>query len=356
MNFRGVGQPLPGLVPSICPTVQQSGEEQLSIVKGVISVIEANAMKSKMLQDTSEDPDQIQMIAVERIIERVSVVPSSSCGAMCRSYIFVVQRAYIAWEKAPKARSLSEDKAAETFREKARCVKKALRLYDLLLSERKETLCGLIAGLMEVSDNLNKVHKGVKIAGITGGAAGAAGVAAAVGGILLAPLTLGASLAVTAVGVGVAAAGGVTGASAAITNKVNTSIDRRKVEKILQDYTAEIEDIENCVTFISSGMEYLNSYNMSEFHRVDQESVKMAKVAKKADRITSAMSATSKSSGLIQGFALGMDIHFTKDDNQKLKKGSETKFAKQVREVAKSMATSLDKLVKVKSELKSDDV
>ncbi len=43
---------------------------------------------------------------------------------------------------------------------------------------------------------------------------------AAAAGVILSPFTLGASLALTAVGVGVATAGGITGASAAIANKV----------------------------------------------------------------------------------------------------------------------------------------
>lgn len=67
---------------------------------------------------------------------------------------------------------------------------------------------------------LFQVSKGTKIAGITGGATTVAGGVAAAAGVILSPFTLGASLALTAVGVGVAAAGGVTGASAAIANKV----------------------------------------------------------------------------------------------------------------------------------------
>lgn len=124
-------------------------------------------------------------------------------------------------------------------------------MFDYLLAERGANLQGHVIELQEVADGIDKVHKGVKIAGITGGAAGALGVAAAVGGVILAPVTMGASLAVTAVGVGVAAAGGVTGASAAITNKVHTNMDRKKVETILKEHSIQIEEIERCVKFIS---------------------------------------------------------------------------------------------------------
>ena len=67
----------------------------------------------------------------------------------------------------------------------------------------------------------SQVSKGTKIAGITGGATSAVGGIAAVAGVVLSPFTFGASLALTAIGVGVATAGGVTGASAAIAHKVS---------------------------------------------------------------------------------------------------------------------------------------
>lgn len=68
------------------------------------------------------------------------------------------------------------------------------------------------------------MSKGTKIAGITGGATSIAGGVAAAAGVILSPFTMGASLALTAVGVGVAAAGGITGASAAIAHKVELTL------------------------------------------------------------------------------------------------------------------------------------
>ncbi len=46
------------------------------------------------------------------------------------------------------------------------------------------------AELQEVAGVVDKTHKGVRIAGITGGATGAVGGVAAVAGILLSPVTL----------------------------------------------------------------------------------------------------------------------------------------------------------------------
>ncbi|KAG7326879.1 hypothetical protein KOW79_010280 [Hemibagrus wyckioides] len=240
------------------------------------------------------------------------------------------------------------------FTQKAKNLKNAVKVYDYLLTEHGANLQGHILHLDEVATSIDKVHKGVKIAGITGGAAGAVGVAAAVGGIILAPLTAGASLAVTAVGVGVAAAGGVTGASAAITNKVHTNMDRKKVETILQEHCTHIEEIEKCVKVIGTNIEGLKKYNLSTLKGVDWTAVKMARMAHKLGDSVGAIGAVSKSSGMIQGFSLGMDMYFNKEDSKQLKKGSETKFAKQIRKISKNMQTSLDELMAFKTAMDSE--
>ncbi|KAJ4918090.1 hypothetical protein JOQ06_000185 [Pogonophryne albipinna] len=97
---------------------------------------------------------------------------------------------------------------------------KAIQRFNILVSEHGVTLKKLTQELLCIADNLDKVSKGTKIAGITCGATSAVGGVAAVAGVALAPFTLGASLLLTAAGAGVMAAGGITGASAAIAHKV----------------------------------------------------------------------------------------------------------------------------------------
>ncbi|XP_017337988.1 apolipoprotein L1 isoform X1 [Ictalurus punctatus] len=245
---------------------------------------------------------------------------------------------------------------AKAFTQKAENLKRALWVFDYLLAERGANLQGHIIELQEVADGIDKVHKGVKIAGITGGAAGALGVAAAVGGVILAPVTMGASLAVTVVGVGVAAAGGVTGASAAITNKVHTNMDRKKVETILKEHSIQIEEIERCVKFIGTHIVSLKKYDLSTLKGVDWNSLKMARMAHNFGDSVGAIGEVSKSSGMIEGLTLGLDMYFSKEDSKELKKGSETKFAKQIRKVAKQMQASLDELMKFKTMVASEDM
>ena len=61
-----------------------------------------------------------------------------------------------------------------------------------------------------------------------------------------------------------------------------------------------------------------------------------------------AMDASSKASGMLNGFSLGMDLFYSNKDRQKLKKGLESKFAAKIRQVAGQLQYGLNELVKVK--------
>ncbi|XP_070781809.1 apolipoprotein L6-like [Enoplosus armatus] len=229
---------------------------------------------------------------------------------------------------------------------------KAILRYILLLSEHGGTLKQHIDELLCIADNLDMVSKRTKIAGITGGATTVAGGVAAAAGVILSPFTLGASLALTAVGVGVATAGGVTGASAAIANKVNVSQDKKKIEKTFQEYDCLMEDIQACLKFINEGMEQLKQHDLSVLSDARMDSVRVARMVQLAatgGASARAIEANSKASGLIEGFALGMDMYFTQGkDGQKLKKGFESKFAKKIRKLAEDLNKALDELMQVK--------
>lgn len=213
-----------------------------------------------------------------------------------------------------------------------------------------------IAELQEVADGVDKTHKGVRIAGITGGATGAVGGAAAVAGILLSPVTLGASLAITVVGVGVAAAGGVTGASAAITNKVKKNQVRKKVETILKECQSEMEEVEGYLESISTEMGKLREYDLLTLERVNVKSAKIVRLVAIAGGTSTALSVMSRSSGVVHGFAVGMDLYFTGQDSEKLKKESKTRFAQQIREVAEQIQTGLTELMNMREKLLSEQI
>lgn len=126
----------------------------------------------------------------------------------------------------------------------------AAKLFVHLLNQREASLQQRIHELLALADAADSFHKKTVTASVGGGVASVAGSITTITGLVLAPFTFGTSLIVTAVGIGVATAGGVTSASANITDTVHSNTDRKKVEKMIQDYQHEIQDIKECLDFL----------------------------------------------------------------------------------------------------------
>ncbi len=126
----------------------------------------------------------------------------------------------------------------------------AAKLFVHLLSQREPSLQQRIRELLALADAADSFHKKTVTASVGGGVASVAGSITTITGLVLAPFTFGTSLIVTAVGIGVATAGGVTSASANITDTVHSNTDRKKVEKMIQDYQQEMKDIKECLDFL----------------------------------------------------------------------------------------------------------
>ncbi|XP_030635279.1 serine/threonine-protein kinase Nek11-like [Chanos chanos] len=111
--------------------------------------------------------------------------------------------------------------------------------------------------LRALADGLEKVHYGATVGSLTGGVIGAAGGITSIVGLILAPFTLGASLIVTGVGVGVAVAGGATAGISNITNMVNQSTDRKNIRNIILEFQEKMNSVVICLQHITEGMEEL---------------------------------------------------------------------------------------------------
>ncbi|XP_023814708.1 apolipoprotein L3-like isoform X2 [Oryzias latipes] len=225
-----------------------------------------------------------------------------------------------------------------------------IQKYNDMMSEHGNSLKEAIDELHSIAANINKVSKGTKIAGITGGATTALGGVAAAAGVILSPFTLGSSLALTAIGVGVAAAGGVTGASAAIANKANLSSDKKKIQVTLQDFEERYEKILPCLKFINEGMDQLKLYGQSTLSEVKTDSENASKVLRMYTSYTNVMAAgrCTKVSGTIRGFALGMEFYFNQEkDGQKLKKDLRSKFAKKIDKLADDLGEGFNELTEI---------
>ncbi|KAL2086975.1 hypothetical protein ACEWY4_018034 [Coilia grayii] len=237
-----------------------------------------------------------------------------------------------------------QEQNKQTLVSEAQRVRLALHLFECLLFHRVKVFNNHITQLYGLGDKLDKTNKKAKVAGITGGSVAAAT------GIVLAPFTMGLSLAATAIGVGVAV-GGAKGGSSAITDKLYSSQERKKVEEILQDHRAQRQDVDGCLRFINTGVERLRRFEPSVLRDVDEEVVKMARVAQILGSGSGDLRPTALSSNALNALATSMDIYF--EDQKQQKKGSETKLARKIRELARQMKCGVDELLHSRNRIRT---
>ncbi|XP_057189632.1 uncharacterized protein apold1a isoform X2 [Triplophysa rosa] len=254
----------------------------------------------------------------------------------------------------------------------------AARLFVSLFNQRGASLQRRVVELLALADSADSFHKKTVSAAIGGGVASVAGGIATITGLILAPFTFGTSTIVTAVGISVATAGSITSATANITDAVQSKMDRKKVEKMIQDYQNEIGDIKDCLEFMQEGINTLQEWNFKEYfeslansnlqrnikHVVKEGgragkalmintekligTVKVLGVAGGAAKAAKAISVTT---GVVSALFLALDVFFLAKDSNELRKGAKTKFASKIREVCRELQHGLLELNKVKNQL-----
>ncbi|XP_022059190.2 apolipoprotein L1 isoform X2 [Acanthochromis polyacanthus] len=285
------------------------------------------------------------------------------------------------WEDMPQDDDMTEKEEAKAFAVTAEKVQKGIRVFNKLFSERAESLWQHVIDLNSIADGLDKFNKKTKIAQITGGSTSAIGGVATIAGLALAPVTMGTSLIVTAVGLGVATAGGLTSAGAGISNQVNNSMDRKKVEKIVEDYQEKMLDLNKCLKFIKQGIENLRKFDLikmkkhaynrdfpvlnSNFYEDGamagkailinaNEIMRVVQIANVAGSTAArAVQIASMATGVLTGLFVGMDIYFVAKDSKELKKGAKSEFAGKIRDVATQLHDGLVELNSIREELQA---
>ncbi len=109
--------------------------------------------------------------------------------------------------------------------------------------------------LEELADGLERVHFNTTVSSLTGGVIGLAGGITSIVGLILTPFTLGASLIVTGVGIGVAVAGGVTAGVSNITKMVNQRSNRQKIKMLITELQEKITSTSCCIQNIQTAVE-----------------------------------------------------------------------------------------------------
>ncbi|KAL1280687.1 hypothetical protein QQF64_015287 [Cirrhinus molitorella] len=279
------------------------------------------------------------------------------------------------WNETANFQKDDEELAVEAAADR---VFMAARLFVSLFNQRGASLQRHILELLALADTADSFHKKTVSAAVGGGVASVAGGIATITGLILAPFTFGTSTIVTAVGISVATAGSITSATANITDAVQSKMDRKKVEKMIQGYQDEISDIRDCLEFMQEGMNTLQEWDfkgysesvvntslsrnikhvMKEGGRAGKalminterliSTVKVLGVAGGAAKAAKAISITT---GVMSTLFLALDVFFLAKESNELRKGAKTKFASKLREVCKELQHGLLELNKVKTQL-----
>lgn len=265
-----------------------------------------------------------------------------------------------------------EDSLETDIREALYLTLKNMNVFLKLLETHGPSFEATIAELRRIADGLDHFHHGATIASITGGAVSAAGGITTVVGLILAPFTFGASLIVTGVGLGVAAAGGVTSATATISDTVNERVERGKVNTLIHQYETNMNEIEACLKTIHCQLERLN--NHPDFSRVTSrefeavaltalpragrgianvvEIVRLAQLGKAAGGLARGIRIAGVATGILTGLFLVMDAIFIAKDAKDLHEGAKTEAAMKIREAADELEKGLHELTEIACSLK----
>ncbi|XP_023271108.1 uncharacterized protein LOC111661687 isoform X2 [Seriola lalandi dorsalis] len=261
------------------------------------------------------------------------------------------------WDEVPsddESKVIQEDES-KSFTILADKVYHGLRVFNKVFTERAEVLWQSIITLHAIADDISNFHHKAKIAGITGGTTTAVGGVAAITGLALAPFTFGASLVVTAVGVGVATAGGITSASAAISDNVNNMHDQKKVETVLKEYESHLLDIGKVLHFVNQGLYKLHGHPFlrsgTQHYSEDWEIRRAVQIISLVDHpVMRATEVTDEALASVQRLFKGIDKYFIKESRE-LKKSCKKEMVCQIKDVANGLNDTIVELNTIREEL-----
>ncbi|XP_073932127.1 apolipoprotein L domain-containing protein 1 isoform X2 [Castor canadensis] len=124
-----------------------------------------------------------------------------------------------------------------------------LRRFQGLLLDRRGRLHGQVLRLRDAERRLERLRRRSLAAHVAGSSLSAAGAVAAIVGLSLSPVTLGASLLASAVGLGVATAGGAVTITSDVSLILCNSREVRRVQEIAATCQDQMRELLSCLEF-----------------------------------------------------------------------------------------------------------
>ncbi|XP_049328104.1 apolipoprotein L2-like [Astyanax mexicanus] len=242
-------------------------------------------------------------------------------------------------------------------------------LFDSSISE----LQNQINKLKEITERVEKIHRNTTIGSLSGGVISAVGGILTIVGLALTPFTLGASLIVTGVGVGVAVSGGVAGAASNITDLINQKVSRTEIEKILktvqdklppilkhlEEIEIRLDEIQQFDPTDPSGRKAQIGFGLGRGVGYSAELLRLVNVVE-IGKVTAQVSRTVKAAGAVTGVLAGLflvlDVVFVVKDAKELYninngngKSAISKFIKGMKVTVGQLTETLDQLQGVRN-------
>ncbi|XP_031648848.1 serine/threonine-protein kinase Nek5 isoform X2 [Oncorhynchus kisutch] len=247
-------------------------------------------------------------------------------------------------------------------------------IISFLTKKNEETVEELqtnLNTLRTLADSLECVHQGTTIGSLTGGVIGAAGGITSIVGLILAPFTLGTSLIVTGVGIGVAVAGGATAGVSNITNMVNQSTDHKVIKNIIKEFQEKMNSVVTSLQNIDEGLETPWMSGVSEREILNAEKlantgarvgrglgsipelvrlIHVASIGKVAAQTARAVRVLEMATGIFSAFFVAVDIFFIAMDAKEIHNIRQAKAEKQSSDSSKLHLMDTDSMNKLNPE------
>lgn len=172
------------------------------------------------------------------------------------------------------------------------------------------------------------MHRETTIGSLSGSVIGSVGGITAIVDTILAPFTLGASLIITGVGVGVSVAGGVTGAVSDITDMASTSTDWLTIDRIVKEIQVKMEPTVENLDNINLSFKSLPTFQKDAAFKAGRCSTNFAPelvriiwfatIGKGAAQASRTVRVAGALSGVLSGLFLAMEIFFIAKESMEI--------------------------------------
>ncbi|XP_025933892.1 uncharacterized protein LOC112972053 isoform X1 [Apteryx rowi] len=221
----------------------------------------------------------------------------------------------------------------------------------LSLLPARDAMKKCLSDIWKVVEAVDKCHRGAMVANVTGGAVGMAGGVAALAGLLLAPTMLGTSLVLSAVGFGISTVGGLTSATATISDSVNSLVKKGEVETLVEEFQRQVE------IFTGSLEPFKTARGLLEFLGQDESTevilgvfrvvgglgrsvlnvTSMAKASTVLAGTSHAVRFAGTATHILVGLSLALDLFFVTKDSVHFHHGARSELAKSIRAAAATL-------------------